>query len=222
MNKIHPSVVQQLIQLQLQSAMDKPFGSTGTGASSTEFAGMLQSLVGAEDENAGLSSDSSAVQGLGRLSSYISIEAGKRAGGMSSAGQYDEIIERAAKRFGVDASLIKSVIQNESSFRPDAVSGAGAKGLMQLMDGTAKMLGVTNSFDPEQNINGGAKYLNYLLSKYNGNEALALAAYNAGPGRVDKLGVTHDAELMARRSELPEETRNYISRVLNTRNSYLG
>jgi len=80
------------------------------------------------------------------------------------------------------------VVQVESGFQPQAVSSAGAKGLTQLMDGTARTLGVTNSFDPWQNLTGGATFLSALLSRYHGNVSLALAAYNAGPGAVDAAG----------------------------------
>ncbi|MBO9600476.1 MAG: lytic transglycosylase domain-containing protein, partial [Cohnella sp.] len=106
------------------------------------------------------------------------------ANGSSSA--FDELINAAGLKYGVAPSLIKSVIQTESSFHPTAVSSAGAKGLMQLMDDTAKGLGVTDSFDPAQNIDGGTRFLSYLLRKYDGNASVALAAYNAGPGRVDR------------------------------------
>jgi soluble lytic murein transglycosylase-like protein len=100
--------------------------------------------------------------------------------------QFQGIISTAAQQFGVPEQLIKSVITAESAGKADARSSAGAKGLMQLMDGTAKDLGVSNSYDPYQNIMGGTKYLSMMLERYNGDINLALAAYNAGPGNVDK------------------------------------
>jgi Rod binding domain-containing protein len=123
---------------------------------------------------------------------------------------YDSIISKASEKFGVSADLIKSIITAESAGRNDARSGAGAKGLMQLMDGTAKDLGVNNVFDPAQNIMGGTKYISSMLDKYDNNLDKALAAYNAGPGNVDKYnGVPPFSE-----------TQNYVRRVKSYLNQY--
>ncbi|MBI3259842.1 MAG: transglycosylase SLT domain-containing protein [Ignavibacteriae bacterium] len=102
--------------------------------------------------------------------------------------KYDSIITAASKKFNVPDSLIKAVITAESAGKHNAVSSVGAKGLMQLMDGTANGLGVKNSFDPADNIHGGTKYLRQMLDEFGGNVDKALAAYNAGPGNVKKHG----------------------------------
>ncbi len=114
----------------------------------------------------------------------------------------DDLVSRAAERFEVDPALVKAVIRAESGFDPTAVSRAGARGLMQLMPGTARELGVADSFDPEQNVMGGTSYLKKMLDKYGGDLDSALAAYNWGPGNFDR-----------RSGELPRETRDYQVKV---------
>lgn len=100
----------------------------------------------------------------------------------------ESIFQQAAERYQVPENLLKAVAKVESNFQADAVSSCGATGIMQLMPSTAKGLGVTDPTDPEQNIMGGAKYLSQMLKRYNGDQKLALAAYNAGSGNVAKYG----------------------------------
>jgi hypothetical protein len=116
---------------------------------------------------------------------------------------FGKFIQSAATRFNVDADLISSVIFVESNFNPRAVSRRNARGLMQLIPGTANRLGVQNVFDPRENIEGGTRYLGELLHRYDNNLILALAAYNAGPERVQKYGTV---------PPFPE-TLNYVRRV---------
>jgi soluble lytic murein transglycosylase-like protein len=115
---------------------------------------------------------------------------------------FDRAISDAASKYDLDPALIRAVIQVESNRNPEAVSPAGAQGLMQLMPKTAAEMGVTNPFDPTQNIEGGARYLRQLLNRYQGNRRLALAAYNWGMGNLEK-----------RSEALPKETQHYILKV---------
>jgi len=121
----------------------------------------------------------------------------------------EPIIAKASDRYGVDTGLIKAVIKAESNFNPTAVSSAGARGLMQLMPGTARSLGVDDSFDPEQNVMAGTRFLRDLLNHYNGNMDSAVAAYNWGPGNVDR-----------RPERMPRETQDYLARVKQLYASY--
>lgn len=123
--------------------------------------------------------------------------------GSEKSAPFEESIIRHSRREQVAADLVRAVIQVESAFNPVAVSSKGAMGLMQLMPATAVELGVANPFDPDQNIRGGVQYLRRLLDRYNGNVELALAAYNAGMGNVEKYG------------DVPpfKETKNYVKKV---------
>lgn len=117
---------------------------------------------------------------------------------------YDPHIRFSCQRYGLDHRLVKALIRTESAFDPGALSPKGAMGLMQLMPGTSRDMGVMNPFDPVENIDGGVRYLRFLMDRFNNNLSLALAAYNAGPEAVQKHG------------GIPpfEETRNYVQKVL--------
>lgn len=126
---------------------------------------------------------------------------------------YEDLIAKASARYCVDPALVKAVIKAESNFNHRAVSPVGARGLMQLMPATATMLRVEDSFHPENNIDGGVRYLRYLMDLFNGNLSLALAAYNAGENAVIRYN-----------NRIPpyQETQTYVKRVLSYFDKYSG
>lgn len=130
-------------------------------------------------------------------------------GSQPVTGDFSSLINQAAQKYNVNPALVQAVVKAESNFNPNAVSSAGALGLMQLMPATANGLGVDNPLDPAQNIDGGVRYISQLLKHYDGDVRLAVAAYNAGPGAVDRY------------NGIPpyQETQTYVNRVLGYFNS---
>ncbi|HAP34553.1 MAG TPA: murein transglycosylase [Bacteroidetes bacterium] len=135
----------------------------------------------------------------------IPIKKGKSTTVVNAVEKYNDIVNRAAAKYDLDTSLIKAVIASESAGNPHAHSSANAKGLMQLIDSTATMVGVKNVWDPEQNIHGGTKYLKQLMDKFDGDVKLAVASYNAGPAKIEKT----------RKIPAIPETQQYVRRVMN-------
>jgi soluble lytic murein transglycosylase-like protein len=132
--------------------------------------------------------------------------------GTGTPSAFDSEINAAATSNGIDPALLKGLVSQESGFNPSARSGAGALGLTQLMPGTAASLGVTNPLDPVQSLQGGAKYLREQLDRFGGDERLALAAYNAGPGAVARYGGVPPYS----------ETQNYVNSVMAKAAAYRG
>ncbi|MEZ5524453.1 MAG: lytic transglycosylase domain-containing protein [Pseudomonadales bacterium] len=142
-----------------------------------------------------------------KLDVYASVSHEHQSGSLTSTKnsreQIEKLIDGVAQEVGLAPELIRSVVSTESNFSPDAVSSTGAQGLMQLMPATARELEVTDSFDLQQNLLGGSRYLKQLLNKYEGDLDYALAAYNWGQGNVDRKGL----------GKMPQETRDYLVKV---------
>ncbi|MGH9521029.1 MAG: lytic transglycosylase domain-containing protein [Terriglobales bacterium] len=162
-------------------------------------AGMLASARNAAAEVASYVSSRPRGTSTSRDPNYTSLSRGHRV----SSQEIDSAIDTAAAKHSVDANLVRAIVKQESNFNPSAVSNKGAMGLMQLMPGTARQLGVTDPFDPQQNVEAGVRHLKHLLDDFNGNVELSLAAYNAGEGAV------------TRNNGVPPypETREYVKRI---------
>ena len=186
---------------------------TSIGARVEEIQARVANLQGTPAQPAGsfAATLAAAQQVPGQQTSSISVSA---ASGATSGGttDFESEINAAATGNGIDPALLKGLVQQESGFDPNARSGAGAVGLTQLMPSTAAALGVTDPTDPAQSLQGGARYLREQLDRFGGDERLALAAYNAGPGAVAKYGGVPPYA----------ETQGYVSKVMANAASYRG
>ena len=167
---------------------------------------MTVGAVSANNDNAVTGNTQHPVQtdasGALAFSEVLGATSARTDGKAGGSADLDAIFEAAGLKYDLPPNLLKAVAKVESGFRANVTSTAGAMGIMQLMPGTAAGLGVTDAFDPEQNIMGGAKYLRQMLDRFDGDLRLALGAYNAGPGAVAKHG------------GVPSYSRNYVSKVL--------
>jgi soluble lytic murein transglycosylase-like protein len=190
-------ILVRLAQMQMYTNSFDSRKSEAGGFGSANFALILAALMESKGANTGLGQTGRAANTIAdkpaiplKTVSVRHLRSAPVAGPEKAASRtgLDSIMERAAQKFGIDPDLLKAVARVESGFNPLAVSESGAMGLMQLMPGTAASLGVKDPFNSAENVEGGARYLRSLLDKYGGNKRLALAAYNAGPGAVDRHG----------------------------------
>lgn len=182
--------------MQRMQEIEQRFGIKSTGSTAVSgnqgFPAQLQSQIKAQNEAENITT----ATGKRKVNAQV-LPAGSK--------DIESMILQSAKKYGVDPRLVSAVAETESNYRPDAVSSAGAVGVMQLMPETASSLGVQNIYDPSQNIDGGVKYLKEMLSDFNGDVRKAVAAYNAGPQAVKEYnGVPPYAE-----------TQNYVNKVLD-------
>jgi soluble lytic murein transglycosylase-like protein len=197
-NSVFTSQFQTIIYSAMMKMMENMVDSLGI--SDETSADKTATTSTSSETGATISAGPVAANGLGGVPS-----AAYSSSGYPSDGKFSDLIMKASQKYGVNPSLIGAVIRAESNFNPSAVSSCGAEGLMQLMPGTAKSLGVSDSLNPAENIDGGVKFLRNLLDRYGGDMQKAVAAYNAGPGAVDQYG------------GIPPytETQTYVNRVLN-------
>jgi soluble lytic murein transglycosylase-like protein len=174
-----------------------------TSISSTVSDTSTDTSTTASDTEADTATAAASTSTAGTASTGSSSSSSSSSSALSCSSELEGYFKEASEKYDVDENLLKAVAKVESAFTPSATSSAGAMGVMQLMPSTAKALGVSDAYDARENILGGAKLLSQLLEKYNGDTSLALAAYNAGSGNVDKCG------------GVPSYTQSYINKVMS-------
>jgi hypothetical protein len=181
-----------------------PFGGSSSSTSGTASTAATETADGSDDTTAD-STDTTAASATATTTETASTSSGSNTGTLKCSSTLQKYFEEAAEKYNVDVNLLKAIAKAESNFDASATSSAGAMGIMQLMPSTAKSLGISDAYDAYDNIMGGAKIISQYLKKYNGDTSLALAAYNAGGGNVDKYG------------GIPPfaETKSYVKKVLN-------
>lgn len=202
MNRVESIYLEKLSQF--QSVLQTKASKCGA------VPGAFEDILNAVEQRMAISETSTQTASISNASAYTGDSQLKTS---ASTSEIDAAVSSAALATGLDPAMIRAVIQVESSFRTDAVSGAGAQGLMQLMPGTARSLGVENSFDAYQNVMGGSSYLSQQLERF-GDFRLALAAYNTGPGRIGRLNIT-DANDPSQYTQISEGVRGYVDKVLS-------
>ncbi|MBV8638439.1 MAG: lytic transglycosylase domain-containing protein [Candidatus Eremiobacteraeota bacterium] len=196
------AAVEQRITQITGSTVELPGVSPGQEQSAS-FADMVRAELASQNEQ---QADGNEVPGIASGAAVGAINAPS----MVPPAQIDQLVNANASQWNVDPALVKAIIANESGFNANATSNVGAQGLMQLMPGTASGLGVTNAYDPAQNVYGGTRYIKGLLDRFNGDVRKAVAAYNAGPGAVEKYGGVPPYA----------ETQNYVENVLASYEKY--
>jgi soluble lytic murein transglycosylase-like protein len=205
------AVAQRVQQIQALVEQAGQAYSPASGTPSASFAATLQAASAAGAPSAGYGNQAGAVSASGYTPGALASGGSyPQAAGATGSAQYDPLVNQAAARYGLDPAILHGLIQQESGFDPNATSGAGAVGLTQLMPATATSLGVTDPTDPTQSIEGGARYLSQMMTQFGGDPSKALAAYNAGPGAVQRYG------------GIPPytETQSYVAKVLAYADAY--
>lgn len=213
--------IAQILQLYMMNNITSP-GTETTGSSNGQsneiFSLMLQEMLNSvttEDSANNILQQTTGGTDINDLKISNNIDT-YNSPSEDTKSQINSVIEKTAQKYGLDSDFVKAIVGQESSYNPDAVSKAGAMGLMQLMPKTSESLGVKNPFDVLENIDGGTRYIKQLVDSFGGNKELALSAYNGGISRMNNRGVDTTEEI----NKMPKETQNYVEKVMKKYESY--